>query len=66
MDLMSARGYAELREVLAETYTPEGVEIWLSSRHRQFDGLTVDEMMDADRDQEVIDLARSLTGQVAT
>lgn len=63
---MSARGYAELREVLSETYRPEGVEIWLTARHRQFGGLTVDEMMDADRDQEVIDYARSLTGQVAT
>lgn len=61
---MSARGYAELRDVLAHTYTPEGVEVWLRCFH--IDGVGLDDLMDAGRDQEVIDIAKGLYGQVAT
>ncbi len=61
---MSARGYAELCEVLAETYTPEGVEIWMRCFH--INGVELDDLMDAGRDQEVIDIAKGLRGQVAT
>jgi hypothetical protein len=57
---MSARGYAQLREMLAEVYTPEGVAIWLSAKHKQFGGLTVDEMLDADREDEVLAAAEVL------
>lgn len=63
---MSARGYAELREMLAEVYRPEGVAIWLTARHSQFGGLTVDEMMDADREDEVLAaVERLITGAFA-
>ena len=65
---MSARGYAELRDVLAEVYTPEGVDIWLDSRHVQLGGRSVEEMMDegGEAEQQVIDLARSLAGMIAS
>lgn len=57
---MSARGYEELRSMLAEVYRPEGVRIWLSAPHKQFGGLTVDEMLDADREDEVLAAAERL------
>jgi hypothetical protein len=58
--LVSARGYDELRDLLAEVYLPEGVEVWLTAKHRQFGGLTVDEMMDTDREDEVLAAAERL------
>ena len=33
-----------LAETLAEVYRPDGVEIWMTTKHEQFDGLTVEEM----------------------
>lgn len=57
---MNARGYDELRRLLAEVYRPEGVDIWLTAKHEQFGGLTVDEMMDADREDEVLAAAERL------
>ena len=55
----------KLRTTLADTYTPGGVEVWMRSRLRQF-GLTVNEMFAAGRGDEVLQLAESLRGQVAT
>lgn len=57
---MSARGYAELRRLLGEVYLPDGVDIWLTAKHKQFGGLTVDEMLDADREDEVLAAAARL------
>jgi hypothetical protein len=62
-------GYLErywLRRVLADVYKPEGVRIWLTTKHRQFGGLTVDEMIAAGRKEEVLAAAESLAGQIAT
>lgn len=57
---MTARGYAILRDLLASVYDPAGVEVWLTSQHEQFGGLTVDEMLDADREDEVLAAAERL------
>ena len=64
-----ALGYLErqwLMRVLAEVYKPEGVHIWMTAKHQQFGGLTVDEMIAAGRKEEVLAAAEGLTGQVAT
>jgi hypothetical protein len=55
-----------LMRTLASVYTSEGVHIWLTAEHKQFGGLTVDEMVAAGRKDEVLAVAEALTGQVAT
>jgi hypothetical protein len=50
-----------LRRLLAEVYRPEGVEIWLTSKHKQFGGLTIDEMKAAGRMNEVFTVVHQLT-----
>lgn len=39
----------ELRRRLAEIYTPKGIEIWMTARHQQFGGFTVDELLMTNR-----------------
>lgn len=52
-----------LRRELAHVYHAEGVDIWLSGQHQQFGGLTVDEMAEARRIDEVFAaVERLLTG----
>lgn len=55
-----------LMRTLAGVYKPEGVHIWMTAKHKQFGGLTVDEMVAAGRKEEVLAAAEALTGQVAT
>lgn len=50
-----------LRRLLGEVYRPEGVDIWLSAKHQQFGGLTVDEMKAAGRMDEVFTVVHQLT-----
>jgi hypothetical protein len=49
-----------LRSMLHEVYRPEGVEIWLQARHREWGGLTVAEMRSAGRGDEVLAAAERL------
>lgn len=43
-----------IREALAEVYTDQGVEVWMRAPHKQWGGLTVDEMIAAERTDEVL------------
>lgn len=55
--------WAALRSLLSEVYTPESVDIWLTAAHRQFGDLTVKEMEQAGRlDEVVAAAARLVTG----
>lgn len=49
-----------LRRLLAEVYRPEGVKIWLTAKHQQFGGFTIDEMKAADRMAEVFTVVHQL------
>ena len=46
--------YEKIRDGLAEIYTPEGVDIWLASEHKRWDGWTVSEMVNHGRGDEVL------------
>jgi hypothetical protein len=48
-----------LRSLLEEVYKPEGIEIWMTAKHRAW-GLTVDEMIAAGRGEEVMQMADML------
>lgn len=69
---MNATGtrMAEVRAVLNEIYTPEGVEIWLDSTHVQLTHIagpkTARELIEGGDGAHVLTLAESLRGQVAT
>lgn len=52
--------WPELRAMLAEVYLPEGVDLWLSCSHKQFGGMTVEQMFEAGRADEVLAVAERL------
>jgi len=56
---------SQVRGVLADVYTPEGVALWMEREHAEWH-MTVDEMFAAGRADEVLAKAKSLRGQVAT
>lgn len=49
-------------DVLADTYTPEGMEIWLRSRNRNLDLQRPIELLMEGRIEEVLDQARWVAG----
>lgn len=58
--------YDVLLDLLRDVYHPAGAAIWLTARHKQFQGLTVDEMHAAGRMEEVLAAAeRLVTGAFA-
>lgn len=59
-DARTPSDWATLRELLAEVYLPEGVDIWLTATHKQFGGLTVSEMAGSGRMAEVLAVAEAL------
>lgn len=51
---------AALVEMLAQVYKPEGVRIWMTVPHRQWGDLTVEQMAEAGRFDEVWNNASGL------
>ena len=68
MSARTERGTLQERveQSLSETYLPEGVRIWLSSRNRMLGLRVPQDMIDAGEGEEVWRLAESLTGMIAT
>lgn len=54
----------EIRAVLAETYTAEGVEIYMRSRNRMFDGATPLELIARGEGLRVLNVAGGLADGV--
>ena len=44
----------QIKTALAEVYTPEGCRIWMGAKQQQWGGLTVDEMLERGRGDEVL------------
>ena len=57
---MSPAEEAELRRLLLDVYRPEGVDIWMTTRHQQFGGRTVAEMFAGGRAADVFAAAERL------
>ena len=54
------------RRLLAEVYTPEGVDRWLERPHRCLDGAVPLDLIEQGDGERVLRLAGSLKGMVAT
>jgi hypothetical protein len=54
------------RRLLAEVYTPEGVDYWLTRPHRCLDGATPLDLIEQGDGERVLKLAGSLKGLIAT
>lgn len=50
----------QIQRALAEVYTPEGVAIWMTAPHKQWNGWTVSEMVNHGRGQDVLALVDQL------
>jgi hypothetical protein len=52
-----------IRRELAAVYTPEGVDVWMTAEHDQWNGWTVTEMLNHNRGDEVLAaIERLVTG----
>lgn len=58
----------KIRDALAETYLPEGVDIWLSATHKGglLSGRCPNDMIANGEADKVLAAAESLSGQIAT
>lgn len=58
----------KIRDALAETYLPEGVDIWLAATHKAgpLYGRCPNDMIADGHGREVLAVAESLSGQIAT
>lgn len=52
----------EVRRLLGEVYTPDGVETWLRSRNTSFRGRSAREMLDAGHSEVVLARAQFIAG----
>ncbi len=52
-----------IREVLAVTYLPDGIDLWMGSPNRHLGGATPEDLITCGRGKEVLAVAKRIDGQ---